>query len=124
MAPAPSVWNPVDSPTTAKARQRYVLNQMVAADFLSPSEASEAYGIELVPVRLTPPAPTSTAPEFTDLVKAQLKQDYREDEDVLFRSGLRITTTLDADLQTALAQAGSVVTCDATSAAVEKVLFA
>lgn len=107
IAPAPSAWNPVEDLPTARARQRYVLNQMVLGNFLSPTEASEAFGWDVTPVEQTPTQPPSAAPEFTDLVEAQLKRKFKTDgaEDVLFRGGLRVRTTLDARLQEALAQA-------------------
>ncbi len=106
-APAPSVWNPVNDLATAKARQRYTLNQMVVGGFISPQEASEAYEVEIVPVRASPPEPASSAPEFTDLLKAQLRESYagRDMDDELFRGGLRVTSTLDPALQKALVQA-------------------
>lgn len=111
IAPAPSSWNPVADLPTAKARQRYTLNRMVAGGLISPAQASAAFELAIVLVRATPPEPPSTAPEFSDLLKAQLKQTYaatsREDE--LFRGGLRVTSTLDAGLQKALAQAAAEV---------------
>jgi penicillin-binding protein 1A len=106
IAPAPSAWNPVKDFETAKVRQRYTLNQLVAADVITPTEASRAYGRGVTPVQETPPEVASDAPEFADAVTAQLRRQYAgEREDVLFRGGLRVTTTLDATLQEALSRA-------------------
>jgi len=111
IAPAPSAWNPVVDLPTAKARQRYTLNRMVVGGLISPAQASEAYQAPLTLARATPPEPPTSAPEFTDLLKAQLKTTYsaagRDDE--LFRGGLRVTSTLDNALQDALAQAATQV---------------
>ena len=115
MAPAPSVWNPVHDFPAAKARQRYTLNQMVKGGYITSQQASDAFGRGVIPVKLAPPDPPTIAPEFADLVKAQIKDQYRGDkEDQFFRGGLRITTTLDVDLQNAAIRAAKEVLPDPT----------
>ncbi len=115
IAPAPSVWNPVHDPDVAKARQRYTLNRMVVGGFLTPQEASDALGVDIVPVRQLDPEPPSSAPEFTDKLKQKLQAEYGGPaiggagdtltEDRLFKDGLRVTSTLDPTLQRTLQQA-------------------
>jgi len=107
IAPAPSAWNPVRDLETARVRQRYTLNQMVVNGYISSEQASDAFtrAGAVVPLRETPPEPPSTAPEYVDLVTEQLRREYAEDEDALYRGGLRVTTTLDADLQEAVTRA-------------------
>ena len=106
MAPAPSAWNPVKDFATAKVRQRYTLNQMVAAGWIDSADASRANRRDVTPVRETPPEPPTTAPEYADHVTAQLRREYAgEKEDLLFRGGLRVTTPLDPTMQEAMARA-------------------
>ena len=107
IAPAPSVWNPVEDPVTARARQRYTLNQMVLGGLITSDQASKAYDLELKLARVTPAEGRSTAPEFTDLLKVLVKDAYEKDrnDDELFRGGLRVRSTLDVDLQAALSSA-------------------
>jgi len=108
IAPAPSAWNPVKDFSTARDRQQYTLNRMVVGRSISPQDASEAYDRPVKPLREAPPTPKASAPEFADLVTAQLKTDY-PDEDELFRGGLRVRTTLDSDLQRAVTKAVATV---------------
>jgi membrane peptidoglycan carboxypeptidase len=107
IAPAPSTWNPVRDMSLAKARQRYTLNQMVTDGVITPQQAGAAYVRELEIVQETPPPTESTAPEFADLVTELVQAQYttEEDEDLLFRGGLRVTTTLDTALQEAVTAA-------------------
>lgn len=101
MAPAPSIWNPVRNMPAARSRQLYTLNRMVTNGYISSQEASDAY--RLAPVILAdqgrPDVSATVAPEFADLVEAELRRDVGDDQ--LFRGGLRVTTTLDLDLQKA-----------------------
>ncbi len=116
IAPAPSNYNPVKSFTAARLRQKYTLNQMVINGYITPIEASEAYKRQaaVFPLRETPPDPPSTAPEYADLVRAQLKARYKDDPDTLDRGGFRVTTALDSDLQEAVTRAVNEVLPDAT----------
>jgi membrane peptidoglycan carboxypeptidase len=107
VAPAPSAWNPVRDWNLAKTRQRYVLNRLVIDGKIGPEEAGPAFERDLVIVQETPPPTETTAPEFADLVTDQLRAQYAsaDDEDLLFRGGLRVTTTLDVDWQEAVTRA-------------------
>ncbi len=114
IAPAPSAWNPVKDFTTARKRQQYTLNQMVINKHITTQQASDAFRrtAAVKPLMETPPEPPSTSPEFADLVKAQLRAKYKDDEDALYRGGLRVTTTLDSDLQEAVTRAAKEVLPD------------
>ena len=112
IAPAPSVWNPVRDLRTAKARQMYTLNQMVTNGYITSVEASRAIDRGITPVRETPPEPPTGSPEYADRVRALLRDRFEDDEDVLFRGGLRIRTTLDLDLQEAVSRAAREVLPD------------
>ncbi|HVM28810.1 MAG TPA: transglycosylase domain-containing protein, partial [Mycobacteriales bacterium] len=116
IAPAPSAWNPVKDWNLAKARQRYVLNRMVIDGKITPQEAGVAFERPLAIVQERPPPTETSAPEFADLVTEQLRAQYAsvDDEDLLFRGGLRVTTTLDVDWQEAVSRAAREVLPDAS----------
>jgi penicillin-binding protein 1A len=114
IAPAPSVWNPVKDFATARVRQQYTLNRMVVGGYITPQQASDAFQVDVKPLRESPPAQPTIAPEFADYVKAKIVKSPGYDEDVFFRGGLRIRTTLDLDLQQAFNQALKEVLPDAT----------
>ena len=106
IAPAPSVWNPVADREAARARQRYTLNRMVVGGAITPEEASRAFETRLDVARALPEEPVSAAPEFTDVLEARVRAQYTDRrQDELFRGGLRVTSTLDGDLQDALRRA-------------------
>ena len=114
IAPAPSLWNPVSDFRAARERQKYTLNQMVLNGYISTAKASAAFQREEVvrPLRDLGPEPPSTAPEYADLVKAQLKDSYKDDLDTFDRGGLRVQTALDTDLQEAVTRAAREVLPD------------
>jgi penicillin-binding protein 1A len=106
IAPAPSAWNPVKDYATARARQTYTLNQMIKLGYATSDAASAAFNRNVKPVKEAPPELPTSAPEFADLMKAQLQGRFANDqEQVLFQGGLRIKTTMDNDLQNAAARA-------------------
>jgi penicillin-binding protein 1A len=105
--PAPSDWNPVVNPHEARARELYVLNQMIRNHMITPEEATQAYGGALpkIVAHSAPEAPT-VAPEFRDYVKEQLTGSLAIPDTTLFDSGqVRVRTTLDLDLQKAVVRA-------------------
>jgi 1A family penicillin-binding protein len=95
---APAYWDPYTNWEGAKRRQAVVLDLMVQAGYISQAEAeaAKAEPLDLQPLRLD-----MEAPHFVVWIQQLLEQKYGAQ--VLYRSGLRVTTTLDSDLQ-ALAQ--------------------
>jgi len=104
MAPAPSDWNPLHDPTAARSRELYVLNRMQVAGYINSEQAGDAYGSALprVVAQAEPEAQT-IAPEFRDLVAAQLA--HYGDSTLFNSGGMQVTTTLDLDLQQAATEA-------------------
>lgn len=91
---APSRYSPFGSrPEFAKDRQRTVLNRMVEDGYITREEADNAFNEELTYAK-----PQSlNAPHFALWVKEQLAERYGEA--VVEQGGLRVTTTLDLELQ-------------------------
>lgn len=98
---APSKYSPLKHPSAAKARQRYVLNRMAEEGSISNAEARRAYKQQL---HYQPRGSDSAINGyFAHYVKKLLMKQFGEE--VLFRQGLRVTTTLDRRLQKAAAAA-------------------
>jgi len=91
---SPSRYNPFEYFDRAKARQKYVLDQMVKNIFLNADEAAAALA---EPLTLRPNKYRMKAPHFVQQVIAKVEEDYGEN--ALMNGGLQITTTLDYDLQ-------------------------
>jgi membrane peptidoglycan carboxypeptidase len=91
---APSRYSPFGShPELAVGRQHTVLARMVEDGHLTQEQADEAKAVELV---YAPPADLN-APHFALWIKEQLAERYGEA--VVEQGGLRVTTTLDLELQ-------------------------
>jgi len=95
----PSEYDPRRFPDRALQRRNLVLEQMAAEGYLSKDQAAQAIA---KPLSVIPRMQRSSNryPGFLDLVKRQLKQDYREED--LTSQGLRIFTTLDTQVQDVL----------------------
>ena len=91
---APAYWDPYANLERAKRRQAVVLDLMVEAGYITPAEAEAA---KAEPLHLQPVRSHIEAPHFVIWVQQQLEQKYGAD--VLYRSGLRVYTTLDSRLQ-------------------------
>ncbi len=91
---APAYWDPHTNWEGAKRRQAVVLDLMVQSGYISQAEADAAKAEEL-PLR--PLESHVTAPHFVVWIQQLLEQKYGAD--VLYRSGLKVTTTLDSRLQ-------------------------
>jgi penicillin-binding protein 1B len=91
----PSAYDPRRHPKRAKQRRQLVLELMKAQGVITAAEAAEAskapLGVEQGRVR------SSGSPAFMDLVKRQLRRDYKEKD--LNAGGLRVFSTLDPWLQ-------------------------
>ncbi len=91
---APTLYSPFGAhPELAKERQQAVLRRMVEDHYISQIQADDAYKQELVYVN----KPNIKAPHFVMYVKEQLVERYGES--LVERGGLKVTTTLDFDIQ-------------------------
>src|SRR3989441_11227068 len=89
---APTEWNPVLHPESAKLRQAEVLRAMVRSNFISQDAMDKAVAEKLA---YYPPVNTYSAPHFVDYVLAELRQ-------LGFQPGiqqLNVKTTLDWNMQ-------------------------
>lgn len=105
--PAPSVYSPVGGNMAyAKERQNTVLSRMVKNSVLTEAEKTAASNETLT----YQPAKSidNAAPHFTEMVLAELYDQYGEE--TVKRSGYQVTTTLDLSLQQA---ANAAVTANA-----------
>lgn len=92
---APTYYSPFGAdPTRAKYRQVAVLNRMVEDGYISREQGEEAAKEEL---KYKSSAVDIRAPHFVMYVREYLAQKYGET--VASHGGLRVTTTLDLDLQ-------------------------
>jgi penicillin-binding protein 1A len=100
--PAPSAYNPVANMALARDRQLYVLNRMVDTGYVTAAIASNAYEHPPTIVKHDPgQAAPSIAPDFLAGITKNIKAMYAGQQDVLYRGGLRIQTTLDSVWQQA-----------------------
>lgn len=91
---APTAYSPFSNPEKAKARQFEVLRRMQEDGYISQEEADSAFQKELV---FAAPTTDIRAPHFVFYVKALLEERYGLQK--VERGGLRVTTTLDINLQ-------------------------
>jgi penicillin-binding protein 1C len=91
---SPTRYSPFGAhPEYAKERQKTVLKSMVENKYITQEEANKAEAEEIKYAEITPPK----APHFALWVKEQLVDKYGEQ--LVEQGGLRVTTTLDLDLQ-------------------------
>ena len=93
---APAVYSPLLNPEGAKRRQQTVLNLMVRQGFVTQAEADKA-GAEELSYHGKPVSFDIRAPHFVFYVTRLLEEKYGSR--LLFRGGLKVTTTLDINLQ-------------------------
>lgn len=95
---APSKGSPYKDPERAKARQVYVLKQMVRHGFATPRDAQQYID---APLEVLPQGAesvvTDEAQEFVDAAHEELIRRYGEEK--LLRLGATVTTSVDLELQ-------------------------
>lgn len=97
----PSEYDPRRFPERSLQRRNLVLDEMAAEGYLSTEQAEEAKAKPLNVIANTHRS-ANRYPGFLDLVKRQLRRDYREED--LTSEGLVIFTTLDTRIQDTLEQ--------------------
>ncbi|MGY6277567.1 penicillin-binding protein 1B [Methylomonas sp. MgM2] len=95
----PSEYDPRRHPERTLERRNLVLDAMLAEGYISADQAGEAKKQALSVAAVTHRS-ANRYPAFIDLVKRQLKQEYKEED--LTSEGLRIVTTLDTRVQDTL----------------------
>ncbi len=95
---APNAYSPVKNLAKAKERQNYVLERMVAEGFITLAEADHA---RKTPLILMPGrrAMNDQVAYFLEQMRIYLEQKYGEDQ--LYKGGLKIYTTMNAEMQQA-----------------------
>ena len=91
-----SYYNPRRHPDRARKRRDLVLDSMVEQGYLS-SDAAKTAKARSLNVAAKPTWTNARYPAFLDLVRRQLLRDYKMED--LRNEGLKIFTTLDADMQ-------------------------
>ncbi len=101
----PSLWDPVAHPQAAKARRNLVLKQLYLQHYLTTSQYVNSLVYPMPdPAKVTLPSTQGVAaPYFANYVKDQLVHTLGPRR--TFGGGLRVTTTLDVDLQQAAREA-------------------
>jgi penicillin-binding protein 1A len=91
----PGLYSPRLHPNAALARRNYILDRMVAERMISPTLASEAKAKPLVLKQGS--GESNIAPYFVEWVRQSLAEQYATD--VIWRQGLRVYSTLNAEMQ-------------------------
>jgi 1A family penicillin-binding protein len=91
---APSLYSPYQNPDLAKRRRDDVLQRMYEQKYISKEQMDAAKAAPLVVV---PPKVDIKAPHFVFYVKKELEAQYGKEQ--VEEGGLRVTTTLDLDIQ-------------------------
>ncbi|MCA1032147.1 PBP1A family penicillin-binding protein [Bacillus timonensis] len=95
----PSHYSPFNNPDKAKARQNIVLKSMVAAGYLSDTEAKDIYLEKLIYTSNHQVKREQIAPYYQDIVISQLKNSIEIDKNILKMGGLRVYTSLEPKMQ-------------------------
>ncbi len=99
---APSRYSPNAHPNRAKNRQIYVLNRMVAQDFITSREAEEAISEEIeIQPRISLFA--EKVPYYSEHVRRVLESMYGRD--LLYRGGITVYTNVNVEMQEAASKA-------------------
>jgi len=91
---APSLYSPYVSPDLAKKRRDEVLTKMAEQKYISSDQKQAAIAL---PIQVVPLQTVVHAPHFVFYVKALLEKEFGVD--TVEMGGLKVTTTLDLDMQ-------------------------
>jgi penicillin-binding protein 1A len=104
MIASPSAYDPVQHPVASHARMNLVLLRMLEQGGITRAQYDSQRNFYISPNNVRPPRPDSRVPYFSSWVTQQLLDRYRS-TGLVFGGGLRVTTSLDSDLQDAAEQA-------------------
>ncbi len=102
---SPAAYDPEANPNDSKARRDVVLQKMLDQGYLTEDQYDES-AQQAIPgsEQIEPPSLDSKAPYFTSWMRQQLVDLFKEQgksPGLAFFGGLKVTTTLDLDLQSA-----------------------
>ncbi len=95
---APNSYSPIKHLERARERQSYVLDRMVSEGYVTSAEAEHARKTPLV-IRPMKKVNNQQSAYFLEHLRIQLEQKYGEDQ--LYKGGLKIYTTMNAEMQRA-----------------------
>jgi penicillin-binding protein 1A len=99
---APSRYSPYRHFERARERQKYVLNRMIAEDFITADEAEAALAVEME-IRPKINQHITDAAYFTEQVRRYLQENYGHA--LLYRGGLQVHTSMNLAMQLAAQEA-------------------
>jgi penicillin-binding protein 1A len=104
MIASPSRYDPVQHPVASHNRMNIVLLRMLQQGMITRAQYGEQKNFYISPKSVRPPRPDSRVPYFSSWVTQQLLDRYHS-TGLVFGGGLKVTTSLDSDLQAAAEQA-------------------
>ncbi|TME52494.1 MAG: hypothetical protein E6I53_06020 [Chloroflexi bacterium] len=94
----PTIYNPLVNWTSAKNRQKIVLDAMIRDGKITASDAAQAFAEDLShPIHMFMPTNSVSAPAFVSYVTAELIARFGKE--ATYSGGLRVVTTLNVQLQ-------------------------
>src|SRR3954447_8678190 len=104
MIASPSAFDPVQHPVASHTRMLIVLQNMLKQGMITRGQYDQSRNRYIVPAQVRPPRPDSRVPYYSSWVTQQLLDRYHS-TGLVFGGGLKVTTSLDSDLQAAAEQA-------------------
>jgi penicillin-binding protein 1A len=95
---APNSYSPIKHLDKAKERQAYVLERMVKEGYITQSEADHAKSLPIL-IKSRKKVNGDQSAYFLEQVRIQLEDKYGED--MLYKGGMKIYTTMNAEMQKA-----------------------
>jgi penicillin-binding protein 1A len=93
---APNTYSPIKHLAKARERQAYVLERMVKEGFITEAEADHARSFTIV-IRPLKKVNSEQSAYFLEHLRIQLEEKYGEER--LYKQGLKIYTTMNAEMQ-------------------------